>query len=150
MEAGNGVNLKYGKEITIDDFRPVSKNKPLVAKCWSYEDTNDANAMIVYDIHKITDLLIKEAGKYCNCYATDVLCDIENIVRMIRDGVDAKTLIGFREMGVDGDASVLVKINDPLVYGEDVYKAIYMFEVKVLDGSTQRVEVKLRKVSCTK
>lgn len=93
----------------------------------------------------INTLLIKQAAKHCQHYASDVVIDInameKKILELAEDAIKGKAtapateiiFFGFRDMGVDGTTFVCSRISDHVEYGDvqRCYKALYVAEISV-------------------
>lgn len=81
----------------------------------------------------ILSFLIRQAGKICKRYASDLFIDWENVERFLRrKEIGYKRFIfGFRESGVDHASYVESKINNPGMYGsiEANYDALYTLDI---------------------
>ena len=81
----------------------------------------------------ILSLLIRQAGKICKRYASDLFIDWENVERFLRQKeIGYKRFVfGFRDYGVDHASSVEVKINNPGMYGpiDEIYDALYTLDI---------------------
>lgn len=97
------------------------------------------------NLTRINSLLVKQAAKHCESYASDIVIDINAMEREIRElaesvikgedvaPVTETVVFGFRNMGVDGKTFVGCRLEDPAMYGafNQVYKAIYFAEITV-------------------
>lgn len=97
------------------------------------------------NMSSINSLLIKQAAKHCEHYASDVVIDINAMERKILElaegAIKGKTtapvtecqFFGFRDMGVDGTTFVCSRLEDVDDYGEiaKFYKALYVAEISV-------------------
>jgi len=68
------------------------------------------------NISRIVDKLIRLAAKYTDRYASDVLIDIQNIIKTLEDGsIDTHDhFFGFRESGVDHNGFIESRYEDEL------------------------------------
>lgn len=97
--------------------------------------------------------LIQAAGRFCECYASDILYDIRAVEKDLEDPIaflngetDARKqyLFGFRKDGVDHKEFVLSKIQD---YGDKAYhyyRVVYELEIHMFledEGRDLTVEV---------
>lgn len=108
----------------------------------SYYPTGVCNNLNMSDINS---LLIKQAAKHCQHYASDVVIDINSMEqkilelagKAIKGEVTAPVMecvfFGFRDMGVDGTTFVRSRIGDAESYGKigECYKALYVAEISV-------------------
>lgn len=78
------------------------------------------------DISQIVTALVRAADKHCEHYASDIWCDINNIVHRMEDRIveNAQFGIGFRDCGVDGSQFMECRLSAPEVYGENPYKEV--------------------------
>lgn len=90
----------------------------------------------------INTLLIKQAAKHCNRFASDVIIDInameKKILELAECAIKGETipateclLFGFRDMGVDGTTFVRSRLENVDDYGKigKFYKALYVAEI---------------------
>lgn len=81
----------------------------------------------------ILSFLIRQAGKICKKFASDLFIDWESVERFLHseENDHRRFLFGFREYGVDHNSFVVLKINNPSMYGsiEANYDALYTLDV---------------------
>lgn len=126
----------------------------------TYYDYDDANIITEtgewdsfkeeYDVNisSIATKLIQEIGTYCKNYASDFLITWKNVEDLIHNRHDTKTtiLFGIREMGVDGQDSIKVRLNDfksrrnAIHWAKDYYYKIYAVCV---DNTKTSLETKI-------
>lgn len=131
--------------MTIEELLEMAINRKTVEiteeNVLSYYPTGVCNNLNMSDINS---LLIKQAAKHCQHYASDVVIDINAMEKKILElaefaikGVTAPVtdyvFFGFRDMGVDGTTFVRSRISDPVEYGDvrKCYKALYAAEISV-------------------
>lgn len=81
----------------------------------------------------ILSFLIRQTGKICKKFASDLFIDWENVEKFLhskKNGCE-RFVFGFRDYGVNHDSFVEPKINDPGTYGsiEANYDALYTLDV---------------------
>jgi hypothetical protein len=115
----------------ITDFYNVKKNGHHVREkavlCNGGFTVNPAN------FHHLFTYVMKALCEHCEYYQADILADVDTIRKMIAnpadiDGIETK-FIGIRKNGVDGNAYMEIKLNDPATYGANPYDAVFMFEI---------------------
>ena len=81
----------------------------------------------------ILSFLIRQAGKICERFASDLFIDWESVEKFLHSEKNGykRFVFGFREYGVDHDSFVESKINNPSMYGsiEANYDALYTLDV---------------------
>ena len=85
-----------------------------------------------YDVNysSILSFLIKEAGKYCERYASDLFISWEGVVEALKKkDVNERFVFGIRDYGVDHEAFVTAYNDNPEVYGNR-YIVIYVLTVQ--------------------
>ena len=130
--------------MTIEELREMAINRKTVEiteeNVLSYYPTGVCNNLNMSDINS---LLIKQAAKHCQHYASDVVIDINSMERKILELAESAVkgevtapamecvFFGFRDMGVDGTTFVRSRIGDAESYGKigECYKAIYVAEI---------------------
>lgn len=81
-------------------------------------------------------VLIQQAGRWCESYASDILIDIDSVKAYLigmGEGMekpeDREFWFGFREMGVDG--LTFIEARTERVYASMVYRAVWHWEFTV-------------------
>lgn len=95
----------------------------------SYTQKWDVNLSDVYSI------LIKDAA-LCERHASDIIYDINNIEEALRtpDINEKEFWIGFRQFGVDSKNAIMNKLEQPEVYGRNIYRKIYYVRFEIDSG----------------
>lgn len=70
-------------------------DKPIEAFGWTYHDGCSINMSSLYT------RLIQEAGRYCECFASDIIYDIESVEKAIENRESCEFVFAFREYGVN-------------------------------------------------
>lgn len=97
-----------------------------------------------FDINtsSILTRLIQEAGRWCNCYASDLFIQWKyNIDRPLEDGTikSTKLVFAFREFGVDSEAAYNRTKDNNYHY----YRAVWFLDITVTDDG--KIEMVLHK-----
>ena len=103
----------------------------------SYPYSKDGRWSINYS-GILSDLICK-AGRYCKHYASDLFIEWESIKNCLDDpNYEGETyLFGFREMGIDHDAWIQCKLDDPWKSPREAIKYNY-YEIMMLVVETDR------------
>lgn len=95
---------------------------------------NDFNRNIEVNINadNILDVLIREAGRYCNSHASDLFIDWESIMEKFHDfSIESSTyLFGFRDSGVDHYDFIIGKIEN-CGLKPYYYRSIWKLDIEV-------------------
>lgn len=120
------------KEITIEDLmkRKITKQyKNLWKETGSWVSCRNK-----YDINysSILTKLIQEAGRLCDCYASDLFISWNEIEKSLKIHEKSKEvfLFGFRKMGVDHKEWVMNRINGISCGGSKEYRSLWCLEVE--------------------
>lgn len=117
--------IKKGSIIMHHDFQLV--------RTPAYDKFNGIN------ISSEMSFLIKEAGRICEYYASDIFYDLKEIHRDLMDEPVLFTkdsyqfVLGLRGMGVDGEYFMMNRLEQ--CEAEKAYRKIYAIEAHHLDGS---------------
>lgn len=91
------------------------------------------SSMVYVKYSDILSFLIRQAGKICKRFASDLFIDWESVKEFLHAEKNdyRRFLFGFRESGVDHASSVETKINNPSMYGsiEANYDALYTLDI---------------------
>lgn len=111
------------------DYRDV---KPLYTATGYWENHEEKFSL---NTSSILSFLIREAGRLCDSYASDLFIDWRSIEDNLSniDYTGGNYLIGIREYGVDGNSFVLSRLNNaPEYYGMNhYYRAMYAVEILI-------------------
>lgn len=112
--------------------RDYRDDKPLYTAtgCWdNYKEKFDLNTT------GILSFLIREAGRLCDEYASDLFIDWRSIEDNLSniDYTGGNYLVGIRDYGVDNDLFILSRLNNaPEYYGMNhYYRAMYAVEILI-------------------
>ena len=108
------------------------------------------------NLTQVYDTLIREAAKN-EYYPSDLLYDLSPIVSAqvasfngevsLDKIVDHVFMFGFRDAGIDHNRFIKDRLDNPGLYGNDVYRAIYTLKFTIVDKDfPDYVEVRFRKV----
>lgn len=104
--------------------------------------TSDPTDEHPYSINMSTimDKLIQDAGRFCIRYASDLLIDIDAIIKAVNDpSANDVYGIGIRENGVDGNSYITSNLLGRL--NSDYYRCIYGISI-THDNDEVRVEMR--------
>lgn len=112
--------------------KTFNDKKPYIATATGYvkpDGTININMSSIYDV------LIKNTGHWCEHYASDILCDIEEIKKVITDNDTKQAIIvsAIRESGVDSNCIMADRLSMekvPFTTINDYYRKI--FGVKII------------------
>ena len=95
----------------------------------------------------IISILIKEAGKKCERFASDLFIDCSSVQEALEKNEikDSLRLFGFRDSGVDGTSEILAKLSEPSMYGTNVYKTVWGLGFKT-SAEDKSLTMSLRKL----
>lgn len=114
---------------TTFDFTPITANGQFSTVCNRW-DINYSEAL---------SYLIRECGRLCDSYSSDLFISWESIVRdMTEYGQEYNGgiyLFGIRKNGVDGNGFTISRLNNTAIYGKE-YRDIYALEIFVEHGET--------------
>lgn len=132
------------RNITKGTIEEIFDNTPLTEFHIKEVTTTDAYST---NIHKILSLLIQDAGRLCNNYASDIIYSIYDIQEVIRNSCINETLIvAVRDNGVDNINDLVNNMNNSL-WSKDKYRRIY--GIRVTHNSNPRitaVDIELRDI----
>lgn len=101
----------------------------------THDDKGNKHDRLVPNINysSILSRLIQEAAKKCKNYASDLFvswqCLLADISKMDKPGTITE-YFGFREMGVDHEIFIQIKMDSQETYGSDIYSSIFRLDVK--------------------
>lgn len=72
----------------------------IISEGYVYQDKTNINMSNLYT------KLIQEAGRFCDCYASDLIYDIDAIREAIDNHKSRKFYMGFRESGIDHNSFI--------------------------------------------
>jgi hypothetical protein len=82
--------------------------------------------------------LIQSAGRFCECYASDMFYLLEMLESDIRKFKENKKYIfGLRDTGVDANDEVIGMMNDNIYY----YRAVYIVKLSKTDSDLVKLEL---------
>ena len=96
----------------------------------------------------ILSFLIKEAGRLCDYYASDLfyeLIKVDELLYKTEEDFHKRIAFGFREMGVDDNTFMISRLSNPDVYGspDKIYRALYVLDIDMSHTSDGVPEVKM-------
>ena len=120
---------KFGEDL-IDDRFQLDDGKPYY--CDRFNGIN---------LSSLFSLLIKEAGRLCDHYASDMFYDLKQLYEdlygdncVLFEQEEYQTVIGIRESGVDGEGFMLSRMNsgdtNPFTYN---YREIFLIKATRTD-----------------
>lgn len=81
---------------------------------------------------EILSRLMKEAAEKCHNYASDLFISWESMLLELSTAPKPDTFVeyfGFRDLGVDHETFISVKLENPLLYGKNPYHSIFRLEI---------------------
>lgn len=120
----------------LDSIKELNNNLELI--CEDLAFFNNEAKTYECNFSDVFSTLIKEAGTMCDCYASDILFDIERIKSTL-NGKQEPVYIAFRSHGVDSNTFIAIRGWDY----ED-YKSIFKVEFQEEEDNVT-VVVKLYK-----
>lgn len=97
-----------------------------------YANDFSRNIEVNINADNILDVLIREAGRYCNSHASDLFIDWESIMEKFKDfSIESSTyLFGFRDSGVDHYDFIIGKIEN-CGLKPYYYRSIWKLDIEV-------------------
>lgn len=126
------TEYKYLNEAFTETTKVLDENQSYIPpeSCLQYEQTNSNNI----NLSSIETILIQNAGRFCEFYASDVLYDIQAMHEFTKD---VKTndeqifIFAMRNSGIDGCSFLTSRIEDT-TSRTDFYKLIHDYYRKIL------------------
>ena len=77
------------------------------------------------------DKLIEDTGRFCERHQTDLMIALNSLIRKIKETNDGLYYFGIREMGVDHNSYVFLRLKDnsfDKYFADNYYRKIYALE----------------------
>ena len=122
------------KNYTIESIMKKKRNVPIYTATGSWNEYSGR-----YDINtsSILSHLIREAGRLCDNYASDLFYDWKSFEESLEfpDPAENVRLFGLRESGIDGNNYIVSRMNHaPECYSlSHYYRAIYAVEIIIVN-----------------
>lgn len=132
----------FNKEYAISSFKFKTFCNEIIEDSGSWSESAWNGPRFDINYSSILTRLIQETGRWCESYASDLFIDWEAITENLTDRAytGGKYLFGFRQMGVDGNAFVISRLNNGSP--REIYRALWLLEVTVEDD---KITMKLGK-----
>ena len=104
----------------LDSIKGLNNNLELI--CEDLAFFNEEAKIYECNFSDVFSRLIKEAGSMCDCYASDILFDIERIKSAL-NGKQEPIYIAFRDHGVDSNTFIALR-----GWTYEGYKSIFKVE----------------------
>ena len=130
--------------VTIDDL--LVSETILEASGYNYDMLDKKKVAINYT--SIASFLIKEAGRLCDHYASDLLYNLKEVdeaLHKTETNFHKRIAFGFRKSGVDGNSFTLSKLSQPNIYGslDKEYRVLYVLDIDINHTDYGTPEVKM-------
>ena len=121
----------------LEQLKPKKSFEPIVAygsilPVNIKENDDRIHANINYS--EILSKLIEEAGIHCKAHASDLFIlwqhFLNDVSKQDKDGTVTE-YFGFRELGVDHESFIKVKLENEDVYGKDHYASIFRLDCSI-------------------
>lgn len=121
----------------LEQLKPKKAFEPIVAygsilPVNIKENDDRIHANINYS--EILSKLIEEAGIHCKAHASDLFISwqhfLNDVSKQDKDGTVTE-YFGFRELGVDHESFIKVKLENEDVYGKDHYASIFRLDCSI-------------------
>ncbi len=134
LERAKGLYLKENATDSYFKKKFEDDNIPVVEEAVGdrrYDPCED-ETLCSLNYSDILSYLIKEAGRVCERFSSDLFVQWSNIEKNLRekDIMETFYLFGFRKHGVDHEDYVLKKLQSPEVYGYNVYESLYAMKIE--------------------
>ena len=104
-------------------------------------DMIESGSIYLYDI---SNILIENIGRFCERYQTDFLVLWDSLIKCMKNDDDGIYYFGIRELGVDGNTYITLRLNEP---NNNPYRKIFAVEFhKIQENSKTILKARLYSV----
>lgn len=109
---------------------------------WGYDFVTGEEKWVI-NTSSILSFLIKEAGKYCERFASDLFISWQAVEKALTDEnyTGGRYVFAIRDCGVDGNLFAEARLESPDMYGKYPYKAFYILDAEI-KGKDIRMSLK--------